>query len=69
MKLNENLTLYIDAPFLPVDEYARRTGQTVTAVRKQCQSAKLPIMPRENHKSPFMINMVLLFKKANEREY
>ncbi len=69
MNLNNNLTLQIDAPFISVEEYAKRTGQTNKAVVRQCQEGKLPIGERSSNRAPFMINMVQMFKRALAKEY
>ncbi|TXR52054.1 hypothetical protein [Reinekea thalattae] len=69
MQMNNNLTVHIDAPYISLDEYAKRTGQTREAVTKQCQRGKLPIKPRENRNTPYMINNALLIKQALSAEY
>lgn len=59
-----NITINIDAPFLPYAAYAARTGTTVDNVRYLVRVGKLPIRPKQSPKEDPMINMVALFAEA-----
>jgi len=61
--------VHIDVPYLPIKEYARRTGQTYVAVYQQCRDGKLPVAPREGDRSAYLVNIALLTKQALERKY
>jgi hypothetical protein len=63
------MNVMIDTPFLAVDEFARRTGQTPRAVLEQCKNGKLPVRPREKQGEKYMINNALLTKQALEQRY
>ena len=69
MSMNTNLAIFIDAPFLAVDEYARRTGQTTRSVKLQCQQGKLPVRKRNSDQEKYYVNNALLIKQALEAEY
>ena len=74
-----SLALQIDSPFLSIPEYARRTGQTVAAVTSQADLGQLPIMKLKDletdqqtttkRKSKRLINMVALYKRADQPEF
>lgn len=63
------MQVYIDAAFLPVKEYARRTNQTPAAVSQQVRAGKLPIRPRQSEQEQILINNALLIKQALEQQF
>lgn len=63
------IPLSIDVGYLPVPEYARRTGQSVASVQKQVAAGKLPIRPKEINGGKTYINNALLIKQALEADY
>ncbi len=64
-----SVQISIDAGFISIAEYARRTGQTYAAVAQQARSGKLPIRERENEKEKIFINNALIIKQAIEQEF
>ncbi len=72
IKPTETITMtgiYIDTPFLSVDEYARRTGMTRSVVVRMCRDGDLPTRRRKSDSAPYYVNNALLIKKAIESEY
>ena len=63
------IAIQVDAPYLHYKEYARRTGQSDSAVYRQCYDGKLPTRPRDNKRVPFEVNMALLMKQAVTAKY
>lgn len=63
-----SLIVQIDAPFVPIAEYARRTGQTVKAVACQCDLGQLPFrtFTQPGKRGKRHINMLALMKEAEE---
>jgi hypothetical protein len=59
-----NLTLHIDAPYISYEEYARRTGIPVGAIRKLVAEGRLPIRPKLKAQERPFINMLALAKEA-----
>ncbi len=74
-----SLSIQIDAPFLSIAEYAKRTGQTKAAVTTQVDRGQLPIIKLKDteqaetdvkkKRSKRFINMVALYKKADQPEF
>lgn len=66
-----NITVHvsIDAPYLSPEEYARRTGQSTTAVSQQAKLGKLPIRKRAEGETKVLINNALLFTEALAQEF
>ena len=67
--MEQGLVLQIDAGYISVAEFARRTGQTERAVRYQCQEGNLPIRKRTSNQDKYFINNALIIKQALEQEY
>lgn len=63
-KGKKEIKLYVSEPYLPVEEYARRTGQSVDAVRGQIRRGHLPIRQKTNPKDRVYINMTALHIEA-----
>lgn len=70
------LALHIDAPFLSIPEFARRTGQTVTAVTSQIDLGQIPVIklkdmgstePSKKTKSKRFVNMIALHKISEKQ--
>ena len=61
--------VFIDAPFLSTQEYARRSGLKQPAIIRLCRAGRLPVMKRESEKEPFIINNALLIKNALKQEF
>ena len=64
----KDLVVQIDVPYLSIREYAKRSGQSLASVRKQCEAGKLPVRARKDGEKYF-INMALLTKEALSREF
>lgn len=64
IKGKKEINLYISEPYLPVEEYARRTGESVDAVRGQIRRGRLPIREKKNPKDRVYINMTALHIEA-----
>lgn len=62
------MSVYIDTPYVTVDEYARRTGLTSDAVQTMCKRGQLPVKERKKGER-FFINMNLLNRQAAEQEW
>ena len=63
------MQVHIDTPYLPIDEYARRTGQTPRAVLEQAKKGDLPVKPRKTENDKYFINNALLIKRALEQKH
>lgn len=63
------MNVQIDTPYLTVEEYARRSGRTVRAVRDLCAAGDLPTKPRKQSGERYMVNNALLMKQALESNY
>jgi len=61
--------ILIDTPYCTAEEFARRTGQSLSTVRTQLDNGQLPFFqPAQKRKSRRLINMMQLAKEALERE-
>ncbi|MFQ3261271.1 hypothetical protein [Reinekea sp.] len=72
MTLNKNrisVTVQVDAGYISVEEFAKRTGQTSESVKQQCKRGQLPVAPREKENSKYYVNNALLITQAIAREY
>lgn len=61
---SKEIKVLVSEPFLPVEEYARRTGETVDSVRGQIRRGNLPIKHKKNAKDRVYINMTALHLQA-----
>ena len=57
--------IHLDAPLLPIEEYARRTGQKVVSVREQCA---MGLIPAEKVGRKWHVNVALMTDQALEKE-
>ena len=58
----------IDTPYVTVGEYARRSGQSDSAIRREIELGHYLIRPKvEGSKSAVLINMVHLAIEASEQ--
>lgn len=62
------IAISIDTPMVCIDEYARRTGQKIDAVRYQLREKELPIIQPAGAKGKIFINMIALAKMCTENE-
>jgi len=64
-----SLAIQIDAPYLAIPEYAKRTGQTVSAVTCQCDKGQLPVHTQTDpgKRGKRFINMLALYKQADSQ--
>lgn len=67
--MNQNLAIQVDAPFITVEEYARRTGRSAEGVRKLCLAGRLPVRHRNSDRERYEINMIALAKEASSALY
>jgi hypothetical protein len=59
------LTVTIDTPYLTVAEYAKRSGQSESLIRKEIGKGRIPIRHKEpGNKGVVLINMVQLCAQA-----
>lgn len=58
-----SIAILIDAPFISIEEYAKRTGFSVRAVRDDMESGLIPFYQRAR-KSKRLVNMVALAQMA-----
>lgn len=65
------LVIQVDAPFVPLSEYARRTGQSHKSVAHQADSGALPIktFTEEGKRGKRFVNMLKLYEEASKAEY
>lgn len=57
------IAILIDAPFISIEEYAKRTGFSVRAIRDDMESGLIPFYQRAR-KSKRLVNMVALAQMA-----
>ncbi|MDC5895219.1 MULTISPECIES: regulator [Proteus] len=59
--MRPKITIAIPEPYLPLDEYCRRTGTTKVTARRLIEYGKLPIKPKGDQKKGLVeVNMVAL---------
>ncbi|MBK0058240.1 hypothetical protein IAE40_06315 [Pseudomonas sp. S44] len=62
------MQIVIDTPYVTVGEYAKRSGQSDSAVRREIELGRYIIRPKvEGSKSAVMINLVHLAMEAAEQ--
>lgn len=62
------MQIAIDTPYVTVGEYARRTGQSDSAIRREIELGRYIIRPKvEGSKAAVLINMVHLAMEATEQ--
>ena len=62
------MQITIDTPYVTVGEYARRSGQSDSAIRREIELGRYVIRPKvEGSKSAVLINMVHLAMEAAEQ--
>jgi len=63
--MRPNITIIIPEPYLPLDEYCRRTGTKMETARNLIEYGKLPIKPKGKQKKGLVeINMAALTIQA-----
>lgn len=60
-----NMTLSLDTPMLSLGEFSRRTGISIEAVRRQCESGQLPFIQHGTGGTRY-INMLQLTQHCAE---
>lgn len=62
------MQITIDTPYVTVGEYAKRSGQSDSAIRREIELGRYIIRPKvEGSKSAVLINMVHLAMEAAEQ--
>ena len=62
------MKISIDTPYVTVGEYARRSGQSDSAIRREIELGRYLIRPKtEGSKSAVLINMVHMAVEAAEQ--
>lgn len=62
------MQITIDTPYVTVGEYAKRSGQSDSAVRREIELGRYIIRPKvEGSKSAVLINLVHLAMEAAEQ--
>lgn len=62
------MQITIDTPYVTVDEFAKRSGQSNTAIRREIEQGRYIIRPKvEGSKSAVLINMVHMAIEAAEQ--
>lgn len=62
------MQITIDTPYVTVGEYARRSGQSDSAIRREIELGRYIIRPKvEGSKSAVLINLVHLAMEAAEQ--
>ncbi|CDH02826.1 hypothetical protein [Xenorhabdus bovienii] len=63
--MRPKITISIPEPYLPLDEYCRRTGTKMGTARRLIEYGKLPIKPKGDQKKGLVeVNMVALTIRA-----
>ena len=63
--MRPNITIIIPKPYLPLDEYCRRTGTNKETARNLIEYGKLPIKPKGKQKKGLVeVNMAALTIQA-----
>lgn len=58
------INVQVDAPYLSIEEYAKRTGIPIGTVRSSIRAGEVPIKPKKKEKERIYINMIALAKQA-----
>lgn len=62
------MQIAIDTPYVTVGEYAKRSGQSDSAIRREIELGRYIIRPKvEGSKSAVLINMIHLAMEAAEQ--
>lgn len=62
------MQIIIDTPYVTIAEYARRSGQSDTAIRREIEQGHYIIRPKvEGSKSAVLINMVHIAAEAADQ--
>jgi len=62
------MQITIDTPYVTVDEFAKRSGQSHSAIRRDIEQGRYIIRPKvEGSKSAVLINMVHMAIEAAEQ--
>lgn len=62
------MQIVIDTPYVTIGEYAKRSGQSDTAIRREIERGRYIIRPKvEGSKSAVLINLVHLAMEAAEQ--
>ncbi|MFU7365801.1 hypothetical protein ACM74C_08220 [Pseudomonas aeruginosa] len=62
------MQITIDTPYVTVDEFAKRSGQSNSAIRRDIEQGRYIIRPKvEGSKSAVLINMVHMAIEAAEQ--
>lgn len=62
------MQITIDTPYVTVGEYAKRSGQSDSAIRREIELGRYIIRPKvEGSKSAVLINLVYLAMEAAEQ--
>lgn len=62
------MQITIDTPYVTVSEYARRSGQSDSAIRREIEQGRYLIRPKaEGSKAALLINMVHIAMEAAEQ--
>lgn len=62
------MQITIDTPYVTVGEYAKRSGQSDSAIRREIDLGRYIIRPKtEGSKSAVLINMVHILQEAAEQ--
>ncbi|SEH99847.1 hypothetical protein [Pseudomonas asplenii] len=62
------MQITIDTPYVTVGEYAKRSGQSDSAIRREIETGRYIIRPKaEGSKSAVLINLVHLAMEAAEQ--
>ncbi|SGZ16879.1 Rha family transcriptional regulator [Moritella viscosa] len=64
-----NLIFHVDAPYVSKKRYAELTGLSIDTISKRIGAGKIPIEPKSSAKGLVLINMVALYKRADEQVF
>lgn len=63
--ITTQVIITLDMPAIPLDEYARRTGQKFDTCKQQAKEGKLPLL-QEKKGAKIYVNLVAMYKTCNE---
>jgi len=64
-----NIAFQMESPYITKKRYAKITGLSIDTVNKRVAAGKIPIQPKESEKGSVLINMVAIFKQADEQVF
>ncbi len=64
-----NTVLQLDSPYVTRKAYSESSGMSVRLIDTLIAAGDIPIRPKRSKNAAVQINLVALFKQANEQEF